>query len=84
MSPIDREHFPHSDSVSVPYVTDRWVKIQTIVDLEDDWTRIYYDDELIDLVARKLRNVAISHRTRTASGWESTLVTPSMSVTVTA
>jgi len=32
---------------SVPYVTDRWVKIQEIIDLDDDWTRVYYDDELI-------------------------------------
>ena len=31
----------------VPIETDRWVNIQTIVDLEDDWTRIYYDDDLI-------------------------------------
>jgi len=32
---------------SVPYETDRWVKIQTIIDLDDDWTRVYYDDELV-------------------------------------
>ena len=32
---------------SVPYDTDRWVKIQTIIDLDDDWTRVYYDDELV-------------------------------------
>ncbi len=32
---------------SVPYETDRWVKIQEIIDLEDDWTQIYYDDQLI-------------------------------------
>jgi hypothetical protein len=31
----------------VPYDTDRWVKIQTIVDLDDDWTRVYYDGDLV-------------------------------------
>ncbi len=31
----------------VPYETDRWVKIQTIIDLEDDWTRVYFDDQLV-------------------------------------
>lgn len=33
--------------ISVPYDDDRWVKIQIIVDLDDDWTRIYYDDALL-------------------------------------
>ncbi|MCH8148898.1 MAG: hypothetical protein IH987_13115, partial [Planctomycetes bacterium] len=35
------------NSIDVPYDTDRWVKIQTVVDLDNDWTRVYYDDELI-------------------------------------
>jgi hypothetical protein len=35
------------DTIDVPYDTDRWVKIQTIIDLEEDWTRVYYDDDLI-------------------------------------
>jgi hypothetical protein len=35
------------NTIDVPYETDRWTRIQTIVDLDDDWTRIYYDDELI-------------------------------------
>ncbi len=35
------------NTINVPYVEDRWVKIQTIIDLEDDWTRVYYDDELV-------------------------------------
>jgi hypothetical protein len=35
------------NTINVPYVTDRWVKIQSIVDLDEDWTRVYYDDELI-------------------------------------
>ena len=34
-------------TINVPYETDRWVKIQAIVDLENDWTQIYYDDTLI-------------------------------------
>jgi RHS repeat-associated protein len=36
-----------NDTINVPYETDRWVKIQAIVDLENDWTQIYYDDTLI-------------------------------------
>lgn len=35
------------NTIDVPYVTDRWVKIQTVIDLESDWTQIYYDDNLI-------------------------------------
>ncbi len=35
------------NTVDVPYATDRWVKIQVIVDEDDDWTRIYYDDDLV-------------------------------------
>jgi len=35
------------NTINVPYETDRWVKIQTIIDLDDDWTRIYYDDNLV-------------------------------------
>lgn len=35
------------DSIDVPYETDRWTKIQVIVDLDDDWTRVYYDDDFI-------------------------------------
>jgi len=31
----------------VPYDPDRWVKIQVIVDEDDDWTQVYYDDELV-------------------------------------
>ena len=40
----------HGDGVNtidVPYVTDRWVKIQCVIDLDSDWTDIYYDDELV-------------------------------------
>ncbi len=35
------------NTIDVPYVTDRWVKIETIIDLDDDWTQVYYDDALI-------------------------------------
>lgn len=35
------------NTINVPYETDRWVKIQTIIDLDEDWTRIYYDDDLV-------------------------------------
>ncbi|MFQ5806677.1 MAG: hypothetical protein ACE5I3_09525 [Phycisphaerae bacterium] len=35
------------NTIEVPYVTDRWVKIQAVIDLDEDWTQIYYDDELV-------------------------------------
>jgi hypothetical protein len=35
------------NTVNVPYETDRWVEIQAVVDLGEDWTRIYYDDALV-------------------------------------
>ena len=35
------------NTVNVPYDTDRWVKIQATIDLDDDWTQIYYDDALV-------------------------------------
>ncbi|MHC5115208.1 MAG: thrombospondin type 3 repeat-containing protein, partial [Planctomycetota bacterium] len=35
------------DTVDVPYETDRWVKIQSIIDLDEDWTRVYFDDDLV-------------------------------------
>jgi hypothetical protein len=35
------------DTIDVPYVTDRWVKIEAIIDLESDWTQVYYDDALV-------------------------------------
>ena len=40
-------HGDNLNTINVPYETDRWVKIQAIVDLENDWTQIYYDDNLI-------------------------------------
>jgi hypothetical protein len=36
-----------TNTIDVPYTTDRWVKIQAIIDKDEDWTRIYYDDELV-------------------------------------
>jgi len=35
------------NTINTPYDTDRWVKIQALVDLDADWTSIYYDDALI-------------------------------------
>lgn len=35
------------ETVQVPYEPDRWKRIQVVVDLEEDWTRIYYDDDLV-------------------------------------
>jgi hypothetical protein len=35
------------NTVSAPYQSGRWVRIQSIIDLDTDWTRIYYDDALI-------------------------------------
>ena len=35
------------NTVNTPYDTDRWVKIEAIVDLDADWTSIYYDDMLV-------------------------------------
>ncbi|MBW8040906.1 MAG: hypothetical protein FVQ85_13000 [Planctomycetes bacterium] len=35
------------NTIDIPYVTDRWVKIQAVIDLDNDWTTIYYDDALI-------------------------------------
>ena len=35
------------NTINVPFQRDRWVKIQSIIDLDDDWTRIYYDDALV-------------------------------------
>ena len=40
-------HGAGNDTIDVPYDTDRWVKIQAIIDLDEDWTQIYYDDDLI-------------------------------------
>ena len=38
-------HGEDLDTVDVPYETDRWVRIQVQVDLDEDWTRVYYDDQ---------------------------------------
>ncbi|MHC4889841.1 MAG: hypothetical protein ACYTEO_10325, partial [Planctomycetota bacterium] len=35
------------NTINVPYVTDRWVKIQAVIDLDNDWTQVYYDDNLV-------------------------------------
>lgn len=40
-------HGDGNHSINIPYDTDRWVQIEAIVDKENDWTQIYYDDELV-------------------------------------
>lgn len=35
------------NTVDRPYEPDRWVAIQAIVDLDNDWTRVYYDDDFV-------------------------------------
>jgi hypothetical protein len=35
------------NTIKTPYETDRWVRIQAIVDLDSDWTQVYYDDTLL-------------------------------------
>ncbi|NJN71254.1 MAG: hypothetical protein HC801_13955, partial [Nitrospira sp.] len=40
-------HGENFNRILVPYDDDRWMKIQVIVDIEEDWTRIYYDDDLV-------------------------------------
>ncbi|MCI0363459.1 MAG: dockerin type I domain-containing protein [Phycisphaerales bacterium] len=40
-------HGAGAGTINLPYVSDRWVKIQAIIDLDEDWTRIYYDDALV-------------------------------------
>jgi hypothetical protein len=40
-------HGDGTNTIDVPYETDRWVPIQIIIDLENDWTRVYYDDEFV-------------------------------------
>ncbi len=40
-------HGDGTNTIDRPLETDRWVKIQTDIDLENDWTQIYYDDTLV-------------------------------------
>jgi hypothetical protein len=35
------------NTIDVPYITERWVKLQVDVDLDSDWTRIHYDGQLL-------------------------------------
>jgi hypothetical protein len=35
------------NTVDVPYETDRWVKLEAVIDLDNDWTQVYYDDSLV-------------------------------------
>ncbi|MDY7110129.1 MAG: hypothetical protein SYC29_15970 [Planctomycetota bacterium] len=40
-------HGDGTNTIDLPYQTDRWVRMQALVDLDDDWTQVYYDDELV-------------------------------------
>lgn len=40
-------HGANFNRIHVPYDDDRWAKIQIIIDIEEDWTRVYYDDDLV-------------------------------------
>ena len=40
-------HGDGTNTIGVPYEVDRWVKIQVDIDLENDWTQVYYDDSLV-------------------------------------
>ena len=40
-------HGDGENTIDIPYETDRWTKVQIVIDLEDDWTRIYYDESLV-------------------------------------
>lgn len=35
------------NTVDVPYVPDRWVPIEVVIDLDTDWTQVYYDGALV-------------------------------------
>lgn len=35
------------NTVNRPFVPERWTRVQVAIDLEDDWTRVYYDDQLL-------------------------------------
>jgi hypothetical protein len=35
------------NTINVPYATDRWVEIRAAIDLDHDWTKIYYDGALV-------------------------------------
>ena len=35
------------NTVQVPYITDQWVPIEMVIDLENDMTQVFYDTQLI-------------------------------------
>ncbi|MCH8824956.1 MAG: hypothetical protein IH984_15780 [Planctomycetes bacterium] len=35
------------NTIEIPYIVEQWVKIEAIINLDNDWTQIYYDDQLI-------------------------------------
>ncbi len=36
-----------TNTIDVPYVVDEWAEIAVVVDLDDDWTEVYYGGELV-------------------------------------
>ena len=36
-----------TNTIDVPYIVDQWVPIEVIIDLNNDWTQVYYDHQLI-------------------------------------
>jgi len=40
-------HGHGNNTIDIPYQTDRWVKIEALIDLDEDWVSIYYDDQFI-------------------------------------
>ena len=40
-------HGDGHDTIDVPYVTDRWVKIEVFIDLDADEVRVHYDGEYL-------------------------------------
>jgi hypothetical protein len=40
-------HGDDINTIDIPYDTDRWVKINIEIDLEKDWTQVYYDDKFV-------------------------------------
>lgn len=35
------------NTVNVPYMPDEWVEIQAVIDLDDDWTQVYYNNAMV-------------------------------------
>ena len=40
-------HGDGTNTIDVPYITDQWVPIEVIIDLDNDSTQVFYDNQLI-------------------------------------